>query len=198
MRRQFVLIAILTGLLPACAPQLQVRSHAYDLSRVPDRMLVVQRTGYSVPKPKESNEFKSEFSALLAVCGIPSAFAVNADMPGQSIFAEKVNPNADVETDKINDLKPTFVFTLKELTATTQGTVTTIDLEAIITDTARNKQIWRANGFVRRTPLLNRVTFKDLAQGFVDKMRADGILRSCPAAGSMPAKAERTRDAEAR
>lgn len=172
----------LVTLLAGCMPPLELRSHTYDRDRVPDRLLVVQTMMYTVREPKVSNGFKTEIARLLDACGVPTAFSVNNETPGKSLFAgDTVAPYADVETDKINELKPNFVLSVRELTTTTQGTITIVDMEAVLTDRVRKKPVWRANGFIRKTPLLNRVTLEDFARALVDKMRTDNILRTCPA-----------------
>lgn len=182
MNLRLLLLLAVVGLLSACARPMEVKSHASDRTSTPDKLLVVQKTFYAVPKPKESNPFKAEFSRLMGMCGVPTAFSVNAEERRKSLFAEeKPLPGGDVDTDKIAELNPGFTMLVRETERTTQGTVTTVDITATVTDLARKKEIWRGSGYIRKTPLLNQVTLEDLARGFAESMRKDGLLPSCPA-----------------
>lgn len=189
-RRRIIALLPVVALLAGCHPPLELKSHTYDRERVLDRLLVVQTTLFSVPQPKVKNGFKTEFAQLLDTCGVPTAFSVNNEAPGKSLFADDtVASYADVETEKISQLQPTFVLRLKELRANSRGGTTITDLEAVLTDTVRKKDIWRASGFIRKTPMFNQITMEDFARGLVEKMRQDAVLRSCPAnMNTKPAK----------
>lgn len=182
IRRFGALLALATTLvLGGCAEQSKVNSRAYGEGAKPQRLLVVQSTFRSTPKPKESNPFKTEFSSLMAACGIETAFAVNNDSASKSLFdAGTVSPTADVESDKIQALKPDYAFTLQERTYATSGIqIREVTFDAVLTQLNPRKEVWRSDVYLKMT-LVNGQTMADLARLVVTRMRQDGVLASCP------------------
>lgn len=164
----------------ACAEQSRINSRAYPVATKPQRVLVVQSTFYTVPKPKESNPFKDEFSRLTAACGIETAFAVNNDSAGKSLFAAgTVSPTADVESEKIEHLKPDYAFTLQERTYGSSGIkIREVTFDAVLTQLDPRKEAWRSDVYIKMT-LVNGQTMADVAKLIVARLRQDGVLTSC-------------------
>lgn len=182
IRRVGALLALAVAVvLGGCAEQSKVNSRAYVAGAKPQRLLVVQSTFHTVPKPKESNPFKTEFSSLMAACGIETVFAVNNDSAGKSVFdAGTVSPVADVESDKIQALKPDYAFTLQERTYATSGLqVREVTFDAVLSQLNPRKEVWHGDVYLKMT-LVNGQTMADLARLVVARMRQDGVLASCP------------------
>lgn len=171
----------LIATLGACAEQARINSRVYSTTVTPQRVLVVQSTFRTVPKPKEDNPFKVEFARMLAACGVDTAFAVNNDSSTKSAFeAGTVSPWADVETAKIQALNPDYAFTLQERTYTHSGiNIREVTFDAVLIQLNPRKEVWRSDAYLKMT-LVNGQTMADLARLVVARLRQDGMLTSCP------------------
>lgn len=159
-----------------------IESRAFDVTHAPKRIMVIQKTPNLVEDAKNDNPFKSEFSRMLDLCGVKTAFSVNDFSAAANMFIDsKPSELADVDSDKIAALKPDSIFEIREVSSryNSYSMVRTYNLEAELR-TPDKTMLWRSVSSTTVRGLVEISSFDELAHDLVIKMKKDQILTTCP------------------